>query len=430
METFAPANSFFLEFFSDAADLFAVFDLKGNFIFTNNTWSSLDGKTAETLKGKSIVEMMSETSRTEFIKLLDSCREDKRGKTITIQLKSTDEKPRWYSCYVRYCAPESLYYAILRNDSEKIIAGEQAIQHEERLQILVDNVNEYLYSVQYRDGAFVDTFHNRQCEKITGYCAQEFTEQPDLWYTMIHKDDRQLVVENLESIKQTKKSFYIEHRIIHKSGEVRWISNSCIAVVNEFEKKFQCIGFILDISEKKELEQKLYHHATTDELTGIYNRREGFKALELCISKSLRLNMISTICYFDINNLKEVNDCLGHSLGDDMLKTMVTLVQHELRSSDIFTRIGGDEFVLIFANTSLADAQNILHRIVKAIVEFNTKRSHAYRLYVSYGFSELTPQTGRTLITPEQLIETADKEMYFYKERSKMNFKTAIAEEE
>jgi diguanylate cyclase len=283
--------------------------------------------------------------------------------------------------------------------------------------------------VQYRDGAFVDTFHNRQCEKITGYSAKEFTEQPDLWYTMIHKDDRQLVVENLESIKQTKKSFYIEHRIIHKSGDVRWISNSCIAVVNEFEKKFQCIGFILDISDKKDLEQKLYHHATTDELTGIYNRREGFKALELCISKSLRLNMISTICYFDINNLKEVNDCLGHSLGDDMLKTMVTLVQHELRSSDIFTRIGGDEFVLIFANTSLAGAQNILHRIVKAIVEFNTKRSRAYRLYVSYGFSELAPQSGRMQITPEQLIETADKEMYFYKERSKMHFKTAIAGE-
>jgi|GEM_PF-6302568 len=412
-------------FFAGSSDLYINFDLNGVVIAANPAWQIVTGNDSG-IEGSSIYNLMCDNTRNDFIRQLDLCRENHGSRSSNLQLACSDGKTRWYSCYLYHESATSSYHALFRDITDQVIAAEQTVQRDERLQILVDNVNEYLYSVQYRDGMFVNTFHNRQCEKITGYSADEFAAQPDLWYTMIHRDDRQLVIDSLETLKLTKKPFYIEHRIIHKSGAVRWISNSCVAVVNEFEKKFQYIGFILDISDKKNRENELYTHATFDFLTGIYNRRAGLKALERCISKSLKNNTPCTICYFDINNLKEVNDRLGHYSGDDMIKTAVMIVQNELRSSDVFTRIGGDEFLLIFGNTSMADSQTIVRRIIKAIVDFNSERKRPYRLYVSYGFAGYTPRQEPQFITSEQLLQTADKEMYFYKERSREYFKSAV----
>ena len=428
MRTPSAVDIFSTQFFADFPDLFVILDKSGSIRYANNAWKKITANDLSALPGSSLFDFLPENEKDDFALQLETCRNDNGGNRFTMQLSSGEEDLVWCSCYLYFHGETGLYYLMLENITDQVIAAERMIQREERLKILVDNVNEYLYSVQYRDGMFIDTFHNRQCEKITGYTAIEFTLNRDLWYTMIHKDDRKLVTDNLEAIKATKKSFYIEHRIIHKSGEVRWISNSCVAVINDYEKKYQYIGFILDITEKKLRERELINHATYDALTGVLNRRAGIKALERCVRHSIRANTPCTICYFDINNLKEVNDRLGHFQGDDMLKTAVMIVQHELRTIDVFTRLGGDEFLLIFENTKLADAQNIVHRIIGAIIEFNAGKNRPYRLYVSYGFSEYAPQEGGDFISAEQLIEAADKEMYFYKERSKKHFTTSVLE--
>lgn len=412
-------------FFQDSADLYVVFDSRGEIHYHNAAWHERAGYKSAKLHESTLFSLVHvDSSETLAVQLRD-IRTELRGKTSTLQLRNGDDTFAWYSCYICFNPATSLYYAQFHNITERVIATQRMIQREERLKILVDNVNEYLYSVQFRDGAFVDTFHNKQCEKITGYTAEEFTSQPDLWYTMIHKDDRQLVVDNLESIKSNKKSFYIEHRIIHKTGVVRWISNSCVAVVNEYEKKYQYIGFILDITEKKSREHELYDHATHDSLTGIYNRWAGTKALQRTIVKAFRTGSQCTVCYCDINNLKEVNDRLGHFTGDDLIKNAVVIIQKELRNSDIFFRMGGDEFVLIFTNTTLEDSRSIIHRIETFTRHFNETSNKAFKVYISYGLAEYNPQKNSTFITAEQLIEEADRNMYECKAKSREVFKSA-----
>jgi diguanylate cyclase (GGDEF)-like protein/PAS domain S-box-containing protein len=427
MSTSTP-DPFASFFFTDTSDLFVVFNVHGVILHFNDAWRTKAGFCNKSLQEYSLFNLVHFDSSEEFAMQLSACRNDMHGKTFSIQMRVADDQFVWYSCYVCYNPATSLYYALLHNITEQVVATQRMIQREERLKILVENVNEYLYSVQFRNGAFVDTFHNKQCEKITGYTAEEFTDQPDLWYTMIHKDDRQLVIDNLEAIKKNKKSFYIEHRIIHKTGAVRWISNSCVAVANEFEQKYQYIGFILDITEKKSKEYELYDHATLDALTGIYNRWAGLKALNRSIVKAFRSGAPCTVCYFDINNLKEVNDTMGHFHGDELIKTAVSIIQHELRSSDIFFRMGGDEFVLIFTNTMLDDSQNIVHRIIAATEAFNAQEGRTFKIYISYGFSEYVPQKSSTFVTAEQLIEEADKSMYSSKEKSRGVFKSVMAE--
>lgn len=417
-------HSFPLFLFDDHPDCYATFSATGMIKQVNRSWETILGYRCEKMVGRSVYELVREADRELFAQQLACARTTGAGQTWLMQLKNIAGALVWFSCFVRYHGECNRYFALCRNITEQVRDAERMVQREERLKILVENVNEYLYSVQYREGTFVDTFHNRQCEKVTGYTAQEFVDDPELWYTMIFHDDREAVTDNLEKIKETKKSFYIEHRITHKSGEVRWISNSCVSVVNDYEKRYQFIGFILDITDRKNKQTELYNHATFDSLTGIYNRRAGIAALERCVKRLAPSDAHGTICFFDINNLKEVNDCLGHFYGDDMLRTMTMLVQHELRSSDIFCRIGGDEFLLVFDKTKLDDAKHIIHRIINSIVSFNTSSKRPYRLYVSYGFSEYDPHSGSSTT---ELIEQADHDMYYYKERSRSNFATAIS---
>jgi len=413
-------------FFADSPDLFAVFDVHGLMVSFNTAWETKAGFSSEYLNNHPIFALIHQDSRKVFIEQLKSCHEDLHGKTVTLRLLCGDEQPAWFSCYICYDPSAALYSALFQNITEQVLATREIIQREERLKILVDNVNEYLYSVQYRDGAFVDTFHNKQCEKITGYTVEEFNRQPDLWYTMIHKEDRPLVIENLEAIKKTKRSFYIEHRIIHKSGAVRWISNSCVAVINEYEKKFQYIGFILDVTDKKTREHELFDQATHDALTGIYNRWAGLEALQRCLTKAHRDTSPCTVCYCDINNLKEVNDRLGHFRGDELIKTAVGIILRELRGSDIFFRMGGDEFVLIFPDTLINDSESIINRINASIETLNKTGNKPFVLYVCFGFSEYNPARGNTAATAEQLVDEADKNMYTCKVKSREVFRSAV----
>jgi len=407
------------QFFEDSSDLFVIFNDLGEILHGNTAWREKVGYTDDRQQALSLYSLVHVDNKDEMAMQLGASRTEGRGKTCTIQLRSADAAYAWYTCHICYNKSTLLYYVQLHDITERVIATHRVIQREERLKILVDNVNEYLYSVQYRDGAFVDTFHNKQCEKITGYTAEDFTKQPDLWYTMIHKDDRQLVIDSLEAIKNTKKSFYIDHRIIHKSGAVRWISNSCVAVVNEYEKKYQYIGFILDITDKKSREYELYTHATHDSLTGLYNRWAGTKSLQRIIVKAIRSGVPCTVCYCDINNLKEVNDRLGHFSGDDLITSAVSIVQQGLRSSDVFFRMGGDEFVLIFTNTTLDDARSIIHRIELSTEQFNATAQKPFSVSISYGLSEYNPGKSSTSIAAEELIGEADRNMYRCKEKNR-----------
>jgi diguanylate cyclase (GGDEF)-like protein len=117
------------------------------------------------------------------------------------------------------------------------------------------------------------------------------------------------------------------------------------------------------LSEKLKAEEKLVEMATIDQLTGIYSRRYFLELAEHEIINSRRYEKKLCFCMIDIDHFKNVNDTYGHSVGDLILSSVAAECKNELRESDIFGRIGGEEFVVVLSETDLEGAKLVVERM-------------------------------------------------------------------
>jgi diguanylate cyclase (GGDEF)-like protein len=130
------------------------------------------------------------------------------------------------------------------------------------------------------------------------------------------------------------------------------------------------VGVKLDISERKRLEAELWEMATTDALTGLFNRRHFMARLaeELARLQRLEHHHVSVLM-LDIDHFKLINDTYGHAVGDEMLKHIAGLMHHELRRIDTIGRLGGEEFSIFLSGTDLAAAVIFADRLRQKIAD-------------------------------------------------------------
>ncbi|MGL4369659.1 MAG: PAS domain-containing protein, partial [Spirochaetota bacterium] len=120
------------------------------------------------------------------------------------------------------------YFLLTKVDITDRVHAEQAlVRSENRFRSIVQNINEYIYSVEYTAGVPGKTYHSPRCFDLTGYSPFEFDRDPNLWFSMIYPEDRVKVSEFLNNINTPFQISYIEHRINHKKLGLRWVSNSC-----------------------------------------------------------------------------------------------------------------------------------------------------------------------------------------------------------
>ena len=172
----------------------------------------------------------------------------------------------------------------------------------------------------------------------------------------------------------------------------------------------------VEIKERKKLESRLSKQATIDELTGVFNRRFAFIILKKAISSAKRSMNPLIVCFIDLDNLKTVNDRYGHSEGNRMLTHFAKVLKRYLREADYTCRIGGDEFLIIFQESSLQEAGVIVERLRK---ELNKKKIKKVPIDFSYGFSQYDKKKTST---PDSLVDMADKDMYRMKVFKKSKF--------
>jgi len=185
---------------------------------------------------------------------------------------------------------------------------------------------------------------------------------------------------------------------------------------NENGTKIGVFGLIKDICDRKQLVDKLYKFATYDEMTGVYNRRVGIEFLNQELKKLKRGNTFLSICFIDINDLKIVNDNFGHEAGDNLIKIIVHDIKKAMREYDILSRLGGDEFLLIFPDCKLDKVKNIWKRVQKSLKKRNEDKLNPYQISASYGFAETN---SKNPLSYEELLNIADKKMYSNKRRTK-----------
>jgi diguanylate cyclase (GGDEF)-like protein len=188
-----------------------------------------------------------------------------------------------------------------------------------------------------------------------------------------------------------------------------------------FAKRLEEIFSMVEaITERNRLESSLRKMALTDDLTKLYNRRGFFLLGEQYLELSKRLRRNSILLYIDVDNMKWINDNLGHSEGDRALMEVASILRKTSRKSDVLARIGGDEFALLGLETGSNSYNALIERIKEKIEYRNRRRSLPYRLSLSIGVAICDPNNPSSL---KALLEEADKNMYEEKRRKKQEIK-------
>ncbi|HAJ33875.1 MAG TPA: hypothetical protein DCK79_11050 [Candidatus Atribacteria bacterium] len=247
---------------------------------------------------------------------------------------------------------------------------------------------------------------NPRFTELFGYSLEEVKGR-NLDDGMIHPPDK------IEEGKWlTKKSleghFYFETIRKKKDGTLFPVAISGSQVIIDGQLK-GLIGIFQDITERKKMEQELKKLAHYDVLTGCCSRGRGLALLEQQIKTANRKKTPVLLFYLDIDDFKHINDTFGHQEGDKVLKEAAKLFKSTLREVDNVCRIGGDEFLLIFPESSLNDAPLIRERLNTNLGKLNQKLAKPYKIDFSIGLSYYDPAHPLSI---DELIRIADENMY------------------
>ncbi|MCL4866979.1 MAG: GGDEF domain-containing protein [Gemmatimonadales bacterium] len=157
-----------------------------------------------------------------------------------------------------------------------------------------------------------------------------------------------------------------------------------------------------------ELVERLHNAATTDELTGLLNRRALEERLSAEISRSSRHQVRTTIAMIDLDRFKVINDTLGHAAGDRFLTMVAQLLTRQVRTMDVVGRLGGEEFVVILPMTSAPEAMVFIARVQSAMARLAGEHPEFGSATMSIGIAE-APRHGTT---PAALLAAADAALY------------------
>ncbi len=173
---------------------------------------------------------------------------------------------------------------------------------------------------------------------------------------------------------------------------------------------------LLDLAKMAERELAATHYATIDELTGISNRRGFYNLSEKALSYCQMGSFPYSIAYLDLDGFKAINDEYGHAAGDDALVAFTDIMRASFRDSDVFARIGGDEFVVFMSGASNQVAHIAINRFRESVDQYNNTSGNPYEIKFSEGIASARPQDKWTV---EEMLEQADQLMYQCKKNSK-----------
>ncbi|MDD3129570.1 MAG: sensor domain-containing diguanylate cyclase [Candidatus Izemoplasmatales bacterium] len=230
----------------------------------------------------------------------------------------------------------------------------------------------------------------------------------------LHPDDYSRVMNNMRKhLKGETQAYEVEYRIQHLDGHYLWYYDRGTVTKRDSEGKPLILqGVVFDITESKQVEEKLKYLSERDALTNIYNRRMLYEQINDCIMKKLKENKPFSLLMFDIDYFKAVNDNYGHLVGDQVLIELVDLVNKDKRAKDEVFRYGGEEFFMILPSTELQGAIVLAQRIHNAIQEKEMPK--VGHITVSMGVVEYKEKE-----TIDDVIKRVDDLMYLAKQEGR-----------
>ncbi len=221
----------------------------------------------------------------------------------------------------------------------------------------------------------------------------------------------------IKIVQKTKSPVVLEHIHYDNKGKEQYVEVHGYPIFNSNGDVFQMIESSVDITKRKLLEQRMEKESVTDELTGLLNRRGFLSFAEKQLKIAMREKQDIFLLYADLDNMKFINDRLGHEQGDQALIETADILKATFRDSDIFARIGGDEFIVLMISDKERDSKDsITHRLEQHIALYNQKENRQFELSISIGVALFDHKNPSGL---EEIIKEADGLMYSAKQLKK-----------
>lgn len=257
---------------------------------------------------------------------------------------------------------------------------------------------------------------NSMFTEVTGYSFDEVqgenpkilksNETPDATYEEMWACLERGEVWQGELINRRKdKSIYVELAIISPVKQSDGTITNYVAIKE-------------DITEKKRDQEHIQYLAHFDQLTGLPNRIMLNDRIKYLLNMSQRNNEPLTLMFLDIDHFKNINDTLGHTIGDQLLIEIAQRLKDTIRDEDTVSRLGGDEFIMLFPNTDSNTAMHIATKLIDAVSKPSNFDGHELSITPSIGIS-LYPNDGEDF---ETLLKHADTAMYKVKNDTRNGF--------
>jgi diguanylate cyclase (GGDEF)-like protein/PAS domain S-box-containing protein len=253
--------------------------------------------------------------------------------------------------------------------------------------------------------------------RLFGLNPQELCATYEAFLSFVHPDDRKFLDDAVKRAVHKEEPYTLDARMFRHDG-TQWIMHARGEVIHdELGHPILMRGILQDVTDQKRLEEELRALSLTDELTGLYNRRGFFTFTEQLLKLAKRQKKGLFMLYADMDNLKVINDTLGHQAGDLALSDIANILRATYRETDIVGRIGGDELAVIPVGTTGDNIEEMIARLERNIGNHNATKKRNYTLSMSLGISYYDPESPCSV---DELISRADKKMY---ERKKLKQK-------
>ncbi len=411
----------------------SIFDQNGTFTFANPAATQIFGVTTGSLEGQSLKEF---TSPQQFALIYQQTELRKKNQKTTFDIEIIQPSGRRCSLLVT-ATPQfdsagqfTGTFAVFHDNSEAKQVEQTLRDSRARFQTLFDHSPIPIWEEDFsRIKRLVDGFRregvqdfreflNNHPDQLTA-CEQMvrildvnkaviqvfgFTDKTEFMaqvYHMIHRGPYDVLIEEVIAIAEGKSEFSMEGPNDLIDGVIRYHAVSW-TVAPGYETNYRrVIVSIIDVTERKQAEEKLRYLSTHDVLTGLYNR--NFFEAEMERLQNSRLEP-TNLMMIDVNGMKSTNDTFGHAAGDELLRRTAQVLKLSFRKEDIIARIGGDEFVVLFqGGISLQEATQ---RVQECLAEHNNWY-HGAALSLAIGTA--SGIKGSSLI---ELFRKADQQMY------------------
>jgi diguanylate cyclase (GGDEF)-like protein/PAS domain S-box-containing protein len=289
---------------------------------------------------------------------------------------------------------------------------EELYNEKERAIVTLDSIGDAVITTDIYGRVM---YLNRTAQGFTGWSQTEVSHsQLEDLFKVIDENTGKPLPNLIATMLAGRENFDLPQQalLVNRSGKKFAVEGRVSPICNRENHLIGIVIVFRDVTANREMSRKISYQANHDPLTGLINRINFEQQLNEAIAETKRLNTQHALFFLDLDHFKIVNDTCGHIIGDQLLKEITVLIRDKIRKTDIFARMGGDEFAVLLPNCPLAKAGEIAGLICEAAAGYRfIWKNHHFAVGISIGINLISAANS----DPDIIMANADEACYIAK---------------